>query len=88
LYYFKEDKIDHYSNRQKKIAGNITPFVKPGGYLLYITCSVFKKENEEVVNFIKERSGFRLERMEFYKGYSLKADTMFAALFKAPAVGA
>jgi 16S rRNA C967 or C1407 C5-methylase (RsmB/RsmF family) len=28
--------------------------IEAGGSFVYITCSVFKKENEEVVAFIKE----------------------------------
>jgi 16S rRNA (cytosine967-C5)-methyltransferase len=49
---------------------------------LYITCSVFKKENEEVVEFIQGNSELELIKMELLKGYDKKADTMFAALFK------
>ena len=58
--------------------------LKPGGHLLYITCSVFKKENEENVSFIKENFHFDLIKMEVLKGYDKKADTLFAALLKKP----
>jgi len=56
--------------------------LKKNGWLLYITCSVFKKENEDVVEFIRSNSEFELVEMELLKGYEKKADTMFAALFK------
>ena len=56
--------------------------LEPEGYLLYITCSVFKKENEEVVEFIKEKFNLHIIKMELLKGYDKKADTMFAALMK------
>jgi len=55
LYYFDENKIDKYSLLQKQIVVNTIPFLKEGGYFLYITCSVFKKENEAVVDFIKKK---------------------------------
>ena len=84
LYYFDKKEIVKYSSLQKQIVANTIPHLQPGGYFLYITCSVFKKENEEVVEFIAKNFGFDLIRMEVLKGYDKKADTMFAALFKKP----
>lgn len=84
LCYFKKESVKKYSILQKKIIENIAPYLKSGGQLLYITCSVFKKENEDVVDFIKEKFNLRLEKMEILKGYQMQADTMFAALFTAP----
>jgi 16S rRNA (cytosine967-C5)-methyltransferase len=81
LYFFTTADINRYSTLQKKIVSNVIPFIKPSGHLLYITCSVFKKENEEVVEFIKEKFHLQLVKMELLKGYDKKADTMFAALF-------
>jgi len=51
---------------------------------LYITCSVFKKENEEVAAILKERHGLELKHMQLFAGYDKKADTLFAALFYKP----
>lgn len=82
LLFFKQHEIPRYSYLQKSIAANTIPFLKKGGYLLYITCSVFKKENEEVVEFIQKQGGLTLMKMQLLKGYEIKADTMFAALFK------
>ena len=82
LCYFDADKIEEYSALQQKIITHLTTHIKPGGYLLYITCSVFKKENEEVVDFIKEEFPLQEIRRELIKGYDKKADTMFASLFK------
>ncbi len=84
LYYFDKKEIVKYSSLQKQIVSNTIPHLQPGGYFLYITCSVFKKENEEVVEFMVKNFGFDLIRMELLKGYDKKADTMFAALFKKP----
>ncbi|MGB3005126.1 MAG: Fmu (Sun) domain-containing protein [Chitinophagaceae bacterium] len=84
LYFFKKERIGEYAVLQKKIASNIIPFLKPGGYLLYITCSVFRKENEESVNFLKEKFQLQLLKMELLKGYDKRADTMFAALLRKP----
>ena len=81
---FERNRIDEYSSRQKKIVSNVISQLKPVGHLLYITCSVFKKENEEVVMFIRDNFHLDLVKMEILKGYDKKADTMFAALLQKP----
>lgn len=86
LYYFTEDRIDYYANLQKKIVGNVIPHLKRGGYFLYITCSVFKRENEGTVDFILANTNLELVKKEVLIGYDKRADTMFAALLKAPKV--
>jgi 16S rRNA (cytosine967-C5)-methyltransferase len=83
LFYFNTTEIDRYSVLQKKIVDQVIPHIKPGGFLLYITCSVFKKENEDLVQYIKDQHGLRLLNMQLLKGYDQKADTMFVALFTA-----
>lgn len=82
LYYFQPQKINNYSLLQQKILSNAIPSVNDNGYFLYITCSVFKKENEAIVDFIKQEFQLELIKTELLKGYGKKADTMFAALFK------
>jgi 16S rRNA (cytosine967-C5)-methyltransferase len=82
LYFFDEKRIEQYASLQKKIVTNIIPHLKEKGYLVYITCSVFKKENEEIVEFIKNKFGLEMVRTELLKGYDKKADNMFSALFR------
>lgn len=82
LMFFREEEITRYSKLQKAIAVNASRYVKQGGYFLYITCSVFKKENEEVVEFIEQQAQLKLVKMRLLKGYSMNADTMFCALFR------
>ncbi|MGE5106188.1 MAG: methyltransferase domain-containing protein, partial [Sphingobacteriales bacterium] len=84
LYFFNNSAIGQYSQLQKKIITNVVLKLKPGGHLLYITCSVFKRENEELVNFIREKFHLQLIKQEVLKGYDKKADTMFAALLQKP----
>jgi 16S rRNA (cytosine967-C5)-methyltransferase len=84
LFFWQKDNIAHYVDLQKKIIDTIIPFIKPNGYLLYITCSVFKKENEEMAEMITQKYNLTLIDMQVIKGYNEKADTMFAALMKKP----
>jgi 16S rRNA (cytosine967-C5)-methyltransferase len=79
LYFFDEHKISHYTRLQKAIATNVVKYLKPGKPLIYITCSVFKQENEEVISYLEENLSLKLEKMEVIKGYKDKADTMFVA---------
>ncbi len=82
LHFFNEKNIDQFQQLQQKVVTNIMSAVKKGGYLLYITCSVFEKENEQISNFIKANSTFQLIEQKLIKGYTHKADTMFVALFQ------
>ena len=82
LHFFNEKKILQYAVLQKKIISNAITRLKPGGYFLYITCSVFKKENEDAANFIQQQFHLELIKMELLKGYDKKADSMFVALFR------
>lgn len=83
LQFFTKDKINYYASLQKKIAANTIPHLAKDGYFLYITCSVYKKENEEAVAFIlKQFPELQLVKQELLLGYEQKADSMFAAMFK------
>lgn len=81
LHFFKIEKIEYYAQLQKDIAVNASKSVIEKGYFLYITCSVFKKENEEVVEFIQQHTPLQLVRSEYFMGYNKRADTLFGALF-------
>ncbi|MEI9956878.1 MAG: Fmu (Sun) domain-containing protein [Ferruginibacter sp.] len=82
LFYFKQEAIAEYAKRQRQIVTNIIPFIQKDGLLFYITCSVFKEENEEVVQYIKEKFQMQVLHMELLKGYDKKADSMFVAVLK------
>ena len=84
LYFFQERKIGEYSALQKRIVSNAIAHLQPGGSFVYITCSIFKKENEEVAMCIKENFHLQLKQMEVLKGYDKKADSMFVAVFGKP----
>ena len=87
LYFFDESKIGGYSALQKKIVSSVIPQLQEGGLFIYLTCSVFKKENEEVVEYIRENFHLQLTQMEVLKGYDKKADSMFVAVLSLPKNG-
>jgi 16S rRNA (cytosine967-C5)-methyltransferase len=76
---FEEFKIQGFQNLQKVIAANVIKYLKQDRPLIYITCSVFKEENEEIISWLQKNHGMQLEGYELIKGYENKADTMFVA---------
>ena len=76
---FQPQKIEFFQRLQQSIVRNVVKYLKPGKPLIYITCSAFKAENEEAVDFMVKDLGLKLEEMKVLKGYEHKADTMFVA---------
>lgn len=81
---FDAHKIEFFQKLQKSIAQNVVKYLKPGKPLIYITCSAFKGENEDVVDYLVNELGLRLEEKAVLKGYERKADTMFVARLSPP----
>lgn len=79
LYFFEKHKVANYVKLQKGIAAQVIKYLKEGKPLIYMTCSVFKAENEDIVKYITENFPVKLEKMELIKGYKDKADSMFVA---------
>jgi len=85
---------------QKEIADCVHQYVKPGGTLIYSTCTLRKEENEQMVSYLKEEYGFEAESLDAYipdelrnsdtqMGYltlfpSERSDGFFIARLKAP----
>lgn len=78
---FQKEGIDAYRKAQEGIVKAVVPAVGSGGYLLYITCSAYRRENEGMSELIAETHGFKLVRQGVLEGHPEGADTMFAALF-------
>jgi 16S rRNA (cytosine967-C5)-methyltransferase len=81
LYLFDPSIIGIFKEKQKKIVSNVLTCLKDNGLFFYITCSVFKKENEEIAAYIQEQN-MQLLEMKYWFGYDQKADSMFVAVFK------
>jgi 16S rRNA (cytosine967-C5)-methyltransferase len=82
LIFFSRIQLEKHVITQRKIIENSIPNLKVNGHLLYITCSVFKRENEENAAFFQQQFHLNLLKMEYLKGYEYQADTMFVALFE------
>jgi 16S rRNA (cytosine967-C5)-methyltransferase len=81
LLYFNEQKVQDYQTLQRSILKNLYSSVRQHGYMLYVTCSVFKKENEDNVELIAS-NGFTILKEGLINGAEHQADSMFAALLQ------
>ncbi|HLG34014.1 MAG TPA: RsmB/NOP family class I SAM-dependent RNA methyltransferase [Bacteroidia bacterium] len=79
LSFFNPDSVNEYSEKQKKIVGNVIKNLKINSPLVYITCSVFKSENEDNIKYFSENFNLSLESSAYIKGYDKGADTLFVA---------
>lgn len=84
-YFFNADNLAELNKLQKNIAINASKYLKPEGRLYYITCSVFKTENEDIVEEILNNTNFELEEQILINGTDALADSMFIAVLKKPA---
>jgi len=58
----EEKDIERLSGLQKKILDRLSSYLKPGGTLVYSTCTLTREENDEVVeNFLQRHQEFDLE---------------------------
>ena len=61
-------------------SGGCVPLLKPGGSLVYSTCSLEKEENEKVIEaFLEEKRDFRLTKSEKRLPFRDSIDGAFAA---------
>ena len=77
---FNVNDVNAYQQKQIHILENLLPFVRKGGYLLYITCSVFKKENEDVIDSIVQSHAVKVVQQKYLIGYPNRGDQLFATL--------
>ena len=80
--FFTEEQLIEFSEKQKKIAENALTCLIPGGLFFYITCSVFHRENEEVVAYLKEKHSLQLLNECYHVGYEKQADTLYVAVLR------
>lgn len=71
------EKLKKLPEIQREILDNLSRYVKPGGVLLYSTCTILKRENEEVVtNFLQNHLDFTLEPFHVPTGFGEKNEGM------------
>ncbi len=82
LIFFEDESLKKYVTKQRQIVLNAASNLKQNGVLFYITCSVFRQENEEICEYFAEIDGIDLLESAYLKGYSSRADTLYIAVFR------
>lgn len=54
---WSESLVNECAARQREIVDNLWPALKPGGYLVYSTCTFNRRENEEMVEYLMSEYG-------------------------------
>ena len=66
--------------RQKEILDNAAVMLKPGGVIVYSTCTFSREENEDVIeHFLESHSDFTLEEMERFWPHKVDGEGHFVA---------
>ena len=79
---FNMEQLNKFSELQYHMVINLIPFLKKGGSLYYSTCSVYQKENTEVINKLISTSSLELIQSKMIIGINENADSMFVAELK------
>lgn len=73
-YHVSEESLEQLKNLQREILSVVWQYVKPGGTLIYSTCTINPEENEENVRWITENFPFETESLSPYLPECLKAE--------------
>ena len=74
-YNITQNGIAELVNLQRKILEQASTYVKPGGTLIYSTCTINKEENLENVRWFVENYPYELESIDDYLCEELRCDT-------------
>ncbi len=77
--FFQDSRISEFSQKQESISRKAIEKLKPGGILHYITCSVFREENEEVVRKLTETGPLVLMDQQIVHRGPYASDYLFLA---------
>lgn len=65
---------------QKEILDNVWKYVKPGGILLYSTCTINPDENEKMVSYIADKYSFETESLDLFLPEKLRSEQTKAGM--------
>lgn len=82
FHFFEPNQLAKFEALQFPIASNALHYLKPGGTMAYITCSIFATENENVVNRLATNHNITVKYQQIINGISEKADCMYLAILQ------
>lgn len=85
-YRITEESMGDIVQLQREILQNVVSYVKPGGIMMYSTCTMNPSENEEMVKWICREFGFGPESMAAYMPEKLQHEAETGILQLLPGV--
>lgn len=73
-YHVTNQSLEEISALQKEIIRNVVSYVKPGGILMYSTCTINPEENEKMVDYICQNFAFQKESLTPFLPEMLKEE--------------
>ena len=78
LFFFNPITIATYAEKQRAILRHAAARLKPGARLIYITCSVFRAENEDVIAAVAQNAGLVPVQGGLINRIGIGGDALFA----------
>lgn len=75
-YNVSEEDVQSLAALQRTILNTVWRYVKPGGRLIYSTCTLTKEEDEENYRYLIERLPFEPESLRPYLSHGPESDTL------------
>ncbi|MFC1725253.1 16S rRNA (cytosine(967)-C(5))-methyltransferase RsmB [candidate division KSB1 bacterium] len=77
-WHITEEEINNISKLQKDLISGSAEILKPGGQLVYSTCTIEQEENEDVINwFISKNKKIKIMEPSFFKNSKLIRENNF-----------
>lgn len=74
-YRIQPESLHELANLQRQILDVVHQYVKPGGTLIYSTCTISLEENKNNMKYIREQLGFEFECLDPYISKQLQSQT-------------
>lgn len=80
---WSEANVENCSRRQREILSYASVMLKPGGRIIYSTCTFSKQENEDVIQgFVSEHPEYEIVQMHRIWPHKVKGEGHFAAVLQ------
>jgi len=77
---FEQHRITEFAERQFRLVSNLLPYVREGGRLVYLSCSLYADENEQVVDRLCSAFGWQCLDQGYEQASLEGGDVLFGAV--------
>lgn len=81
---FSKELIDRSSKTQEELLRKALKILKPGGEMIYSTCSILAEENENVLKRVLQKNGIKIVPIESIEGIPLLPTSIDGVMCVAP----